>query len=195
MASFLLHHQHLSSTIKTSLHVPRGEFQGLKCQVNILYRNGSIKVSNSNQKRGGTQRYNLQNLSSRAAGGGGEGDGDLADSSVSDTRIDPNETSHLLNAALRRLIGVGKRGVRGIRTVKRSSSPSLIGVAPAVWNLNYLRVSYLYFGLKEVELTNWIYPVDDLPCRRYRHYRIWTCSTKDHWVTESKGEVGQARLS
>lgn len=72
--------------------------------------------------------------------------GGLADPPVSDVRIDADETGILLDAALRRLIGVGKRAPPGIKTVKKSSAPSLIGVAPAVWNLKYLEVSYLCVG-------------------------------------------------
>lgn len=45
----------------------------------------------------------------------------------------------LLDFAFRKIIGV-KTSSSGIRTVKGLSSPSLVDIAPAVWNLQYLQV-------------------------------------------------------
>ncbi|KAM7200944.1 hypothetical protein V8F33_003610 [Rhypophila sp. PSN 637] len=45
----------------------------------------------------------------------------------------------LLDAALRRLIGVGKGGLKEIKVVRQLGQPSLIAIAPAVWNLRYLQ--------------------------------------------------------
>jgi len=168
VASFHLHHPHLSSAIKTPLqNVPGGEFRGLRCLVNICYGNRSTQVgnsnqvdqvSNSNQGRAGTQRYNLRNLHSEVASSGGEEEGGVSDPPVLDVRIDADETGRLLDAGMRRLIGVGKRGARGIQTTMKPSAPSLIGLAPAVWNLNHLEVSYICFGFFDLmELTNCIY--------------------------------------
>jgi hypothetical protein len=50
------------------------------------------------------------------------------------------DMAHLLDFALRKLIGV-KGSSPGLRTIKSMVSPSLIDIAPAVWDLQYLQVS------------------------------------------------------
>jgi hypothetical protein len=49
------------------------------------------------------------------------------------------EMSSVLNYAFRKLIGV-KGVIPGMRSLKRMVSPSLIDIAPAVWDLQYLQV-------------------------------------------------------
>jgi hypothetical protein len=49
------------------------------------------------------------------------------------------DMARLLDFAFRKLIGV-RRSFPGARTIKRMTSPSLIDVAPAVWDLGYLQV-------------------------------------------------------
>lgn len=48
------------------------------------------------------------------------------------------DMAHLLDFAFRKLIGV-KGSSPGLRTVRSMVSPSLIGIAPAVWDLQYLQ--------------------------------------------------------
>lgn len=51
-----------------------------------------------------------------------------------------SDMGHLLDFAFRKLLGV--RGASpGMRTLRNSMYPSLIDIAPAVWDLKYLRVS------------------------------------------------------
>jgi hypothetical protein len=49
------------------------------------------------------------------------------------------DMAHLLDFAFRKLIGV-KGSSPGLRTIKSMVSPSLIDIAPAVWDLQYLQV-------------------------------------------------------
>ncbi|KAK4212216.1 hypothetical protein QBC37DRAFT_389027 [Rhypophila decipiens] len=49
------------------------------------------------------------------------------------------EIEELLDATLRRLIGVGKGGLKGIKVTRQLGQRSLIAIAPAVWNLRYLQ--------------------------------------------------------
>ncbi|KAK3943449.1 hypothetical protein QBC46DRAFT_254129 [Diplogelasinospora grovesii] len=49
------------------------------------------------------------------------------------------DMAYLLNAALRKLIGV-KGLIPGIRTLSSLQSPPLIEIAPAIWNLRYLQL-------------------------------------------------------
>lgn len=142
LVSFFLRHPNIPSSINAPLSVPWGKLQGLQCQVDLCYTSRVPKGSDSNQTRAGMKRYDLRSPRSEATGSGGEED-TVANPAVSEVRIDADETSHLLDAALRRLIGVGKKGVPGIKTVRKRSGPSLVEVAPAVWNLNYLQVSDL----------------------------------------------------
>lgn len=51
------------------------------------------------------------------------------------------EMSHLLDFAFRKLIGL-KGSSPGLRMVKSMVSPSLIDIAPAVWDLRYLQARY-----------------------------------------------------
>lgn len=52
-----------------------------------------------------------------------------------------DEMSCLLDFALRKIIGI-KGTVPGLRVVKSAASPSLIDIAPAVWDLRYLQVRH-----------------------------------------------------
>jgi hypothetical protein len=52
-----------------------------------------------------------------------------------------SKASVLIKGALHSLIGI-KRRILGIRTLTAAPSPSLIEIAPAVWNFRYLNVSY-----------------------------------------------------
>jgi hypothetical protein len=49
------------------------------------------------------------------------------------------DMARLLDFAFRKLIGI-KGSFSGMRTIKSMTSPSLIDVAPAVWDLGYLQV-------------------------------------------------------
>ncbi|KAK4101509.1 hypothetical protein N658DRAFT_425720 [Parathielavia hyrcaniae] len=49
----------------------------------------------------------------------------------------------LLDFAFRKLFGI-KGAVLGMRTIKSMESPSLIDIAPAVWNLNYLQTMSIH---------------------------------------------------
>ncbi|KAK1832187.1 hypothetical protein QBC39DRAFT_433513 [Podospora conica] len=50
-----------------------------------------------------------------------------------------HEMATLLDVGLRKLLGVG-RGPQGFRTTKSGPSPSLMEIAPGVWNLRYLQL-------------------------------------------------------
>jgi hypothetical protein len=50
-----------------------------------------------------------------------------------------NEMGRLLDFALRKLVGI-KGTSPGMRTIRSRASPSLMDIAPAVWNLQYLQV-------------------------------------------------------
>jgi len=49
--------------------------------------------------------------------------------------------SVLLETALRKMVGI-RGATPGIRVRKRDGSPSLVDIAPAVWNLRYLQVKH-----------------------------------------------------
>jgi hypothetical protein len=51
------------------------------------------------------------------------------------------EMTTLVDVGLRKLLGVGK-GPQGFRTLKRGPSPTLMDIAPGVWNLRYLQARY-----------------------------------------------------
>lgn len=53
-----------------------------------------------------------------------------------------HEMTNLVDVGLRKLLGVGK-GPQGFRTSKSGPSPSLMDIAPSVWNLQYLQARYL----------------------------------------------------
>ncbi|KAK4122693.1 hypothetical protein N657DRAFT_574972 [Parathielavia appendiculata] len=56
----------------------------------------------------------------------------------------------LLDFAFRKLIGI-KGAVLGMRTIKSMAAPSLINIAPAVWDLNYLQTMSIH-----AEVIPWI---------------------------------------
>lgn len=62
--------------------------------------------------------------------------------------FDEEQVGEFLDAAFRRLVGVGKRrgsGNSSLRVVREKAGvPSLVEMAPAVWNLRYLQVSRVY---------------------------------------------------
>jgi hypothetical protein len=69
------------------------------------------------------------------------------------------DMAHLLDFALRKLIGV-KGTSPGLRTIKTMASPSLIDIAPAVWDLQYLQVRphvLLSFDLVNCGHRRWQY--------------------------------------
>lgn len=53
------------------------------------------------------------------------------------------EVGELLDAALRELIGDGRKRSKGVKVVRQAAMPSLVGIAPAVWSLGYLQVSWV----------------------------------------------------
>ena len=69
--------------------------------------------------------------------GRGSGEPEDTESLVSEAIAD---MTHLLDFAFRKLIGV-KGSSPGLRTIKSVVSPSLIDIAPAVWDLQYLQVT------------------------------------------------------
>jgi hypothetical protein len=74
----------------------------------------------------------------RSLSGRSHSDSCLTSSSQGVT-IDSRDILLLIKVALHKLLGV-KRRIGGVRILKASTSPSLIDIAPAVWNLRYLRV-------------------------------------------------------
>jgi hypothetical protein len=68
----------------------------------------------------------------------------------------------LLDSALRKLIGI-RRISAGLRIVKSTQAHSLIDIAPAVWDLQYLQVEYCPECLLELTDSNG---------------RLWQCTHK-----------------
>lgn len=155
--SYYIHHPDLSSDLIAPEHIPVARFQGLRITVDFKPETTIHETQ--------PPRYDIatippvQQLSSRAdhsyglgryprptpkARAGQKGPGPpfrrtQLDHDTSAQSGGTMEMGMLLEAALRKLIGVKTRASPGVRVVKTEGIPTLIDIAPAVWNLRYLQ--------------------------------------------------------
>ncbi|KAK3344099.1 hypothetical protein B0T25DRAFT_615574 [Lasiosphaeria hispida] len=161
--SYFLHHPDLSSEMIAPSHIPSARFQGLTCELNFHLHNGkreakairNVTAPQATAKNSG-HRYSLrrdprstkkvlaamdgslkESITSFRQVGELEQDG-LDSASPLKAKVGIGDMVSLLDIALRRLIGV-ERASPGIKTTRSMPSPSLIDMAPAVWNLRYLQ--------------------------------------------------------
>ncbi|KAK1761403.1 hypothetical protein QBC47DRAFT_428862 [Echria macrotheca] len=145
-ASYFLHHPDLSSSAIVAGEVPVAQFQGLQVEFSIPVRSGISGPSDQTRPElnaSGTPASRAHTYSLRCNPRPTKRFLDALDASIP---IDPGpnlDTSEhdlvcLLDAGLRRLIGV-RGGTPGVRTSRGKAFPSLVDIAPAVWNLPYLQ--------------------------------------------------------
>ncbi|KAL2258860.1 hypothetical protein VTK26DRAFT_7668 [Humicola hyalothermophila] len=173
-ASYFLHHPDLSSELISPSDVPSARFQTLRCEVNYHLKLSpsetktrsqleveSLPLNECTSEAPSRHTYGLKSnpkRSKKAAAAQEEVDRALAsplasththiESAFSDTgRLAPEviveELGRLLDAAFRRLVGL-KKLPSGTKAVSSPPLPSLVDIAPAVWNLPYLRVRMEY---------------------------------------------------
>ncbi|KAK0705321.1 hypothetical protein B0H67DRAFT_380205 [Lasiosphaeris hirsuta] len=166
--SYFLHHPDLSSEMIAPSHVPLARFQGLTCELSFHLHNDEreakaaqhnttpqVVAKDSAQENWG-HHYNLrrdprptkkvsavrddscpESITASRQVGQLEQDS-LGTTSPSKSRMEIGDMVSLLDVALRRLTGV-ERVSPGIKTTRSMPSPSLIDIAPGVWNLRYLQ--------------------------------------------------------
>ncbi|KAK4180331.1 hypothetical protein QBC36DRAFT_356274 [Triangularia setosa] len=111
-AKYFLHHPDLSSSLIAPPELPVASFQGLKAEIH--YR---INMTYSKDEQTEAAEANRLALEDRM-----------------------EEALTLLDIAFQKLIGI-KKSIPGVRVTKTINDlPSLIDIAPAVWNLPYLQL-------------------------------------------------------
>ena len=163
--SYFLHHPDLSSGMVAPEHVPVARFQGLRMEVKLhsddAKGNGDVKrfsgkgsarsvfhVAEETLGMKTSHSYTLRRnprLTAKALAA--QEDDTTTASHVNGTHV-PSISSQLsadtglsclLDTALRMLIGV-RVSSRWVKVVEPLSCPSLVEIAPAVWNLRHLQV-------------------------------------------------------
>jgi len=163
--SYFLHHPDLSSGMVAPEHVPVAQFQGLRMEVKLHNNDANARGDLKRFSGKGSARsvflapeetlgrktshsYTLRRnprLTVKALAA--QEDETTIDSHVNGSHV-PSKSSQnsadtglscLLDTALRILIGV-RVSSRLVKVVGPSSCPSLVDIAPAVWNLRHLQV-------------------------------------------------------
>lgn len=103
-----------------------------------------------------------------------------------------NEMAILVDVGLRKLLGVGK-GPQGFRTSKSGPSPSLMDIAPSVWNLQYLQARHLPRLVYSILLTLSL-SVTGSPCPSHsRDCQRDSQACNKRSIGSSSRESGEAR--
>lgn len=178
--SFFLHHKDLASEMVkvVSGRVPVVEFRGLEVVLDFCSGRRAGGAGRKKKGRGkkvpvvveepktlarGGERYGLRPRSTAAVR-----DAAVVEDDGREDEVPPryawsiHEMTTLVDVGLRKLLGVGK-GPQGFRTSKSGPSPSLMDIAPSVWNLQYLQARHLPRLVCSLLLTLFL-PVIGSPC-------------------------------
>ncbi|KAK4162234.1 hypothetical protein QBC43DRAFT_215789, partial [Cladorrhinum sp. PSN259] len=165
-ATYFLCHPDLSSGLIAPLDLPTAQFQGLRCEINFqfeiteeeperLLEYTDIHAPNleePTQQETPPHSHGLRRNPKRTGKAQEAMEDALSKPKTSKTSVvkrtlghvedleeeDIAEMAYMLDTALRKLIGV-KKASPGVRLIKSTPMPSLIEIAPAVWNLQYLQ--------------------------------------------------------
>lgn len=208
--SYFLHHKDLASEMVkvVSGRVPVVEFRGLEVVLDFCSGRRVGGLGRKKKGRGrkvpvvveepktlvqGGPRYALRPRSATAVRNAAvdEDDG-REDEAPQGYAWSIREMTTMVDVGLRKLLGVGK-GPQGFRTSKSGPSPSLMDIAPSVWNLQYLQARYLPRLVYSLLLTLFLSVIGS-PCPSHtRDCQRDSQACNKRSIGSSSRESGEAR--
>ncbi|OTA57228.1 hypothetical protein K449DRAFT_139876 [Hypoxylon sp. EC38] len=149
---FTVEHPQKASVLLSPTHNPTARFNGIECL--FCYNSetpetSQVKTEQADTRGTNMNAYHLERISELEALGSNNAyeeetsaeywDDPMLDMSMSQAQQRWNDAGYLAQVAIHVIIGTRER-IRGLRVYHLDTRPSLLQLAPAIWNAHYLKV-------------------------------------------------------
>ncbi|KAL7624028.1 hypothetical protein AAE478_005585 [Parahypoxylon ruwenzoriense] len=131
---FIVEQPHKSTALLTPPHIPTARFNGIECLFH--YQSSIFRASHVNAKESYVVDEHIRpHQTTWASNYQGSS---AVNTPTEQTRQDWGDVAHLTQMALHIIIGIKKR-IHGLRLCQLGTGPSLLELAPTIWNAHYLK--------------------------------------------------------